>query len=129
MRNDRLMKKLLLQIIEQHDGCSDWNTLQSKTKAHFFAHKIQPIPNNTQLTHALYLFEKDGAVERVEQLPTIYYKLTPWGHALVGSWYKKWAHFLVYKNHNLIALIALILSIVAIVLSDRVWDWLSAAAH
>ncbi len=119
----KLMNKILLQNIEQNEGSINWNNLQSRTKAHFYTYRIFPIPNNKQLNHRLYLFEKEGIVEILKQPPEINYNLTPWGHAFIGPWYKKWGYFLLYKKHNLTAIIALILSIVSIFLSDRVWNW------
>lgn len=124
MNDRKLIIKLILQTIEQNDGHCDWKIIKSKVGAYHFSHHIS-IPTDKQITHEAYLLEKDDAVERIVEMPvSISYRLTPWGHNLLGPWYKKWAYFLVYKNHNLIALIALILSIAAIVLSDRVWGWL-----
>ena len=119
MKNKKLIESLLLKTIEENDGYCDWNTLQSKIKAHFFAYKVIPIPTNRQLVHLLSLLEGDIAVERIVELPVISYRLTSWGHAKLGPWYKRWGYFLIYKNNNLIAFIALIISILSLISPDK----------
>jgi hypothetical protein len=110
------LKILVLEIIEANNGSIDWNTIQSKVKAHYFKFHVQ-LPSDEKITHALYLRQKEDAVERFEQIPWNYYKLTPWGHALVGPKWKKWIYFLTYKNSNLVSLIALIISIISLIIS------------
>ena len=123
--NDEL-KLLALRIIKENDGFCDWNTLQAKVKAQYHIKKISSIPSDKQITHSLYLFEKDDAVERVvDSTSLISYRLTPWGYLLLDAWYKKWAYFLIYKKNNLISLVALIISIFALILSKQVWNLLS----
>ncbi len=121
-----LIKRLILETIKQNDGHCDWKIIRPKVTAHHFAYKIS-IPTDKQITHEAYLLEKDGAVERIVEMPIgIFYRLTPWGHALLGPWYKKSYYFLLYKENNLIALIALAISIISLTFSDHIWNWLSS---
>ena len=125
MENTQLIKNLILETIQKNEGYCDWRLIRSGVGLHYFSKRLLPIPTDKQITHIAYLLAKDDAVERHVELPEgIFYRITPWGHALLGPWYKKWFYFLIYKNTNLIAVIALILSAVAILFSDRVWIWL-----
>lgn len=123
-KRTNLIKRLLLESLRESEGISDWRQIEPKIKAYFFAHRAklkQEIPSSKEVTHVAYLLERDDAVERIVDMPMgIFYRLTPWGHALLDSWYKKWSYFLVHKNHNVIALVALGISIIAIILSDKV---------
>lgn len=127
MKNNKLIKQLILEIIQKNEGHCDWRIIRSKVISYYHSRNLLPIPTDKQITHSAYLLERDDVVERLEELPVgIFYRITPWGHAILSSWCKKWAYFLMYKNHNFFAISAFILSIIAIILSDRVWVWIEA---
>jgi hypothetical protein len=112
-----LIKQLILQTIEQNDGHCDWKIIKPKVGAYHFAHKIS-IPTDKQITHQAYLLEQAGAVERIVEMPVgIFYRITPWGHALLGPLHKRIGYFLLYKKNNLFALTALVVSIISLILS------------
>lgn len=124
MNKNKKISQLILEIIKENEGHCDWRIIKPKVGAYYFSHQL-PIPTDKNITHEAYLLEKDEAVEKITDLPAgIFYKLTPWGHILLGPRYKEWGYYLLYKKHNLISIVALILSIIAIILSDRVWGWL-----
>jgi hypothetical protein len=111
------IKQLILKTIEQNDGHCDWKIIKLKVGAYYFVHKIS-IPTDKQITHQAYLLEQAGAVERIVEMPIgISYRITPWGHALLGPLHKRIGHFLLYKKNNFIALIALTISIISFLFS------------
>lgn len=107
---------LPLRILEENYGYLGMDNIEAKVKAWCHLQKIPPIETK-KLLHDMYLFEKEKAVEKTVYGNRAYYKLTPWGHALLGAWYKKWYYFLIYKKHNLFSFIAIILSILSLFIS------------
>lgn len=124
MYNQKFIRRFILSIIAKNDGHCDWNIIRTEIGSYYFAKRIS-VPTDKQITHVAYLLEKDGAVERLVESPYINYRITPWGHAIINSWYQKLIYFLMYKNHNLFSILAFLISIVAIVLSDRVWNFIN----
>jgi hypothetical protein len=125
MVDKQIIRKLILQTIEENSGYCDWKVIRSKVRAYHFNKQIE-IPTDIQITHEAALLEEDDAIKKnVElHLASISYRITAWGHAMLKPFYKKFLYFVIFKNSNSISFIALILSIIALILSDRVWSWL-----
>jgi hypothetical protein len=117
---DKKIQKELLKIIEQNRGCIEWRKLSQKINQVYFSQKKfkkQQIPSSEFIVHNLDLLEENNKVSKIEQLPFIYYKILTWGHYQLKPWHKKWSYFLIHRKHNLVAVVALIVSVLAFILS------------
>lgn len=107
---------LCLSILKTRN-CQNWPNIKKGICQLVLQQGKRAIPSDEEIAHAFYLLERDGSVEKIERGHDgqIWYKLTPWGHARLGTWYQKtWFFVFNKKDHNLIAIIALIISVVAL---------------
>jgi len=114
---DKKLQKLILGIIKGSNGVADWRHIINKTALNYWERDKQPQEANTIVKHQLDLLEREDKVIRKDQLPDIFYILTPSGHQEFDSSLKKIWRFIIYDKHNLFILLSLLISIVALVVS------------
>jgi hypothetical protein len=63
------------------------------------------------------LLEKDDKLLRKDEIPNIYYILTPKGHSAFDSWYRKILVFIFYDKSNIWVLLSTIISIGSLIVA------------
>ena len=114
---DKKLQKLILRIIKISNGVATWRHIVNKTTLNYWERNKQPLESNTIIKHQLDLLQKEDKVIRQDQLPDIFYILTPRGHQEFDSYWTKAWRFILYDKHNLFIIIALIISIISLVIS------------
>ena len=114
---DKKLQKLILEIIKSSNGAAKWQHVFNKTVNKYWERDKQPIEASTIIKHELYLLEKEDKLIRKEQLPDIFYILTPSGHHEFDSRLKKIWRFILYDKNNLFVLVSLSISLAALVIS------------
>lgn len=114
---DKKLQKLILGIIKSSNGVAKWGHIINKTSHSYWERNKQPPEVSTIIKHQLDLLEREDKVIRKDQLPDIFYILTPLGYHEFDSFWKKSWLFILYDKNNLFVLFSLLISIVALVIS------------
>ncbi len=114
---DKKLQKLILQIIKISNGVATWRHIVNKTTLNYWERNKQPAESNTIIKHQLDLLQKEDKVIRQDQLPDIFYILTPRGHQEFDSYWTKAWRFILYDRHNLFIILSIIVSVIALVIS------------
>ena len=113
---DKELQKIILGIIKAQDGISTWKLILSKSQRQYWKANY-PIKGDVLIKHQLDLLEEEDKVLRVEQLPDIYYKLTPKGHKEFNSMYRKAWDFILYDKNNIWTLLSIVISIGSLIIA------------
>ncbi len=112
---DKKLQKEILKmfidkiLIKEEDIINNINQI-------FFS-RNESIPNSGKIKQQIDLLIDDNAlIKKYEGSPT-YFRMTEWGELKAKGGIKKLWYWLIKKNHNLIAFVAVIISIIAIIIS------------
>lgn len=111
------LQKLILRIIKENNGVTTWKIIASKSKSNYYRDGDVPREADTVIKHQLDLLQKEDKVIREDQLPEIYYILTPRGHQEFDCWLAKAKRFILYDKHNLFVLLSFLIALCSLVIS------------
>jgi len=116
---DRKLQKIILRIIKENNGIAEWRVINNKATINYWERNKHPSTAGTIIKHQMDLLQEEDKVIRQDQLPDIFYILTPLGHQEFDSfWVRAW-RFILYDKHNLFIIIALIISIISLIIALR----------
>lgn len=114
---NRKLQKIILGIIEENEGIADWKLILTKTLRKAFAETDGGVQVNTVVKHQMDLLVEEQKLLRHDELPSIFYILTPKGHAVFDPWYKKVWNFILYDKNNLYVLVSIVISLISLVIA------------
>lgn len=114
---DKNLQKLLLEIIKEENGIVEWDSLAGKAKLRYWQGHT-PQEANVILKHNLNLLAESKKIEEIEDdLFGIFYSLKSFGYGEFSPLWKKISFFILYDKNNLFVILALIISILALIIS------------
>ena len=114
---DRKLQKLILRIIKENNGIAEWLLINHKATINYWERNEQPSTAKTIIKHQMDILQKEDKVIRQDQLPNIFYILTPLGYQEFDSRWGKAKRFILYDKHNVFIILALIISITSLIIS------------
>ncbi len=115
---DKELQKVILEVITAHGGESAAPLLRQKVVKRYWKVDEPTDKQQKSFLHQLKLLENDGAIQTDQRTANIYYVITSPGYLVLSSWHKRLWYFILYDKHNLLALLALIVSIVSIIVTS-----------
>lgn len=114
---DKKLQNTILNIINENDGSAYQTLIIDKADKINWADN-KPIQSQTITIHQLDLLVKDDLLIKQDLGSNIFlYILTPAGHRIFNSNFKKLWRFVLYDKHNLFVVLSLIISLTSLVIS------------
>jgi hypothetical protein len=112
---DNELQKIILEIIKDSSGKIDSRYLIEKIEKFYFKRGCE-IPGKEKIMHQVDLLIDGGAIDKTtENEVYVYYRLKLWGYKKINGGLTKLWYWLIYKNTNLIAFLALGISLITLV--------------
>lgn len=120
----KLQKEILIMSFKKSEHIiSEEEIIRNIKQVYFDKRKHNEditIPENGNIKQQINLLIDDCALIRITEAQlqsSARYRITKWGELRAAGGFKKFWYWLIYKKHNLISFISLILAIIAIIVS------------
>jgi hypothetical protein len=118
---DKQLQFEMMKIIKDNGGILEWGIFNSKIKAFYFSHrhisKYKMVPENREIVTQVSLLIDEGVLEKMGDLPHLFYRMKTWGYKTLEGGPSKWWFWLLYKNHNFFAFLAFAISLLSLLIS------------
>lgn len=113
---DPKLQKKILRAISNREGKAPSQTIKEEITSKWRVGKPNP-PRDGEIMHQLDLLVIEGYIFKEENSGLTTYILGSKGYLRLSSWYKRLGFFILYDKHNLYSILALAVSLLALIFS------------
>src|SRR3990167_8800960 len=114
---DSKLQKWILRVISANNGAVGLLVLINKVGLNHWGRGRIPEDSPLLITHQLTLLEKEEKIFKEDRPANAYYILLPAGYRVLNPWFKRAGYFILYDKTNIYTLLALLISLAALIVS------------